>query len=70
MEHKTSKAQIEVWEWKELLYEELKNIPEGKRIEYIQNKVKNTIENFLKKKQANLNPPSVAAEPKEKYGKR
>ncbi|HLG34278.1 MAG TPA: hypothetical protein VI757_05305 [Bacteroidia bacterium] len=50
METKVSKAQLEVWEWKEKLYEELKNIPESKRIGYLIDKVKNTVEKLRKKK--------------------
>ena len=81
MESKISDAQKEVWEWKEHLYEDLKNIPEGKRIEYLQNKVKNTIEKFLSNKKVFLHAtptlikPEVGltgrvAEPSEKYGKK
>ena len=43
-----SKAQIEVWEWKEALYEELKKIPENKRLEFIHNKTASTIERIKK----------------------
>jgi hypothetical protein len=39
METKVSKAQIEVWDWKESLYEELKNIPKLERLNYIKGKV-------------------------------
>jgi hypothetical protein len=35
MKSKTSKAQLEVWEWKEKAYEQLKNIPSGKQIAFI-----------------------------------
>ena len=44
METKVSKSQIEVWEWKEYLFEELKNIPKDKRLKFIKEKVKKTIE--------------------------
>ncbi len=44
MESKVSKAQEEVWEWKESLYEELKFVPKDKRLEFIREKVKKTIE--------------------------
>ena len=44
MESKVSKAQEEVWEWKESLFEELKNIPKEKRLDFIRKKVKKTIE--------------------------
>lgn len=39
-----SKAQKEVWEWKDKLYEELKNIPESERIVYLQKKAKEAVE--------------------------
>lgn len=54
METKVSKAQLEVWEAKDKLYEELKHIPIGKRIEYIQSKVKDTINKYFKNKISNL----------------
>ena len=54
METKVSKAQLEVWEAKDKLYEELKYIPIGKRIEYIQSKVKNTINKYFKNKISKL----------------
>ena len=44
MESKVSKAQEEVWEWKDSLFEELKNIPKENRLKYIRKKVKKTIE--------------------------
>ena len=44
MESKVSKAQIEVWEWKDSLFEELKNIPKEQRLKFIREKVKKTIE--------------------------
>jgi len=50
METKISKAQIEVWDWKDSLFEELKNIPKLERLNYIKGKVKNTIEKINKKK--------------------
>jgi len=50
METKVSKAQIEVWEWKEALYEELRNIPKLERLNYIKDKVNETIKAIYKKK--------------------
>ena len=50
METKISKAQTEVWEWKESLYEELKNIPKLERLKYIKNKVSKTIIQIRNKK--------------------
>ena len=51
METKTSNAQIEVWEWKERVYNEIKNLPESERISYILKKVKQTVE-LLKQQKA------------------
>ena len=50
MEAKISKAQIEVWEWKENLYKELKSIPRSEKLKYIRNKIKITAERFKKEK--------------------
>ena len=50
METKTSKAQLEVWEWKEKLYEEIKNIPSTERINYLLNKVKDTVAKLKQRK--------------------
>jgi len=44
METKVSKSQIEVWEWKEALFEDLKIIPKTERLKFINEKVKKTIE--------------------------
>ena len=43
MKYNISKAQIEVWEMKESLYEEIKNIPDKDKIEYIKKKVAATV---------------------------
>lgn len=50
METKVSKAQTEVWVWKESLYEELKDIPKLERLNFIQKKVGKTISTIWKKK--------------------
>jgi vacuolar-type H+-ATPase subunit E/Vma4 len=50
METKISDAQIEVWEAKEKLYEALKNIPEGKKLEFLNHMAQNTIEKYFKGK--------------------
>ena len=55
METKVSKAQIEVWDWKETLYEELRNIPKLERLNYIKGKVSETIKNINKKSSINCN---------------
>ena len=39
MKAKISKSQLEVWEWKENAYNEIKDMPKDKRIDYI---IKNT----------------------------
>lgn len=50
METKISEAQIEVWEAKEKLYEALKNIPEGKKLEFLNQMAKDVIEKYFKGK--------------------
>jgi len=35
MKAKVSKAQLEVWEWKEKAYNQIKDMPLGKGIEFI-----------------------------------
>jgi hypothetical protein len=54
MKTKVSKAQIEVWDWKETLYEELKDIPKLERLNYIKSKVNETIRTLKKKKLQSL----------------
>jgi hypothetical protein len=44
METKVSKSQIEIREWKESLYEDLKNIPKSDRLKFIKEKVKKPLE--------------------------
>ena len=48
MEAKTSKAMLEVWEAKNRLYEELKNIPIKDRSKYIDEKTKAAIAKLRK----------------------
>jgi hypothetical protein len=50
MTTKVSKAQLEVWEWKEKLYEEIKNIPTLERLKYLNNKVSLTMKSLKTKK--------------------
>ena len=45
-----SKAQLEVWEWKQRAYEELQNIPREKWMDYISNKTQPIIEEIMKRK--------------------
>jgi len=55
MEAKISKAQLEVWEWRESLHEELKNIPETERLNYIHEKVKSSVDRLKKKTESMSN---------------
>ena len=50
METKISEAQIEVWEAKEKLYEALKDIPEGKKLEFLNQMAQDVIEKNFKDK--------------------
>jgi hypothetical protein len=50
MESNVSKAQTEVWEWKNNLYEELKDIPRNLRLKYIKDKVRDVFEELQKEK--------------------
>ena len=45
-----SKAQLEVWEWKQRAYEELQNIPREKWMEYIKDKTQPVIEELMRRK--------------------
>ena len=56
MESKISQSQKEVWEWKEALFEEIKNIPKLKRLQYIKEKTRNTILQIEQAHQKNLLP--------------
>ncbi|MFB6307603.1 MAG: hypothetical protein ABEH43_11585 [Flavobacteriales bacterium] len=53
MKAETSKSQLEVWEWKERLYAELKDIPKSKRLKFIREKVKTTVDRIKKNKKIN-----------------
>ena len=50
MRTKVSKAQEEVWEWKEQAFKNLEEIPEAQRVEYVFLKTKKTIEKIKKAK--------------------
>ena len=65
MKHKISKAQQDVWEWKEKAYEQIKDMPLKKAMEFILKNTRDIVEQ-IKKKQ---NTPSIVSEPKLKYGK-
>jgi len=57
MNNKTSKSQIEVWEWKESLYDEIREIPKGKKLEYLNNKHKKSIEELFHISKSSYNQP-------------
>lgn len=48
---KFSKAQIEVWEWKNAIYEQIKDMPLDEGVRLILKKSKRTIERLKKKKE-------------------
>jgi hypothetical protein len=50
MEAKISKAQLEVWEWKEKAYEEIKHLPTSEQINFIHEQTKELVEKIKKKK--------------------
>lgn len=50
MKAKVSKAQEEVWEWKESAMKKLENIPEDERVKYILEKHKMKVDKIQKKK--------------------
>jgi hypothetical protein len=54
MKPKTSKAQLEVWEWKERLSEKLGELPAGERIAYVEKMTSRTIEELRKKRGEHL----------------
>ena len=54
MEPKTSKAQLEVWEWKEKLYEEVKNLSGADRINYLLNKAHAAIKRLKERKEKKI----------------
>ena len=43
MEAKISKAQVEVWEWKEKAYEQIKNLSKEERIKFLINQTKEIV---------------------------
>ena len=50
MKTKIASAQIEVWKWKENLYNELKDVQKNERLSHIDTKVKGTIEKIKRRK--------------------
>ena len=55
METKTSKAQLEVWEWKEKAYNLIKDLPKDKQIPFIIESTKKTVEWLKERKRKKLN---------------
>lgn len=56
MTAKISKAQLEVWEWKEKAYFLIKELPKEEQIKFILRQTKETVERIkAKKKQKKLN---------------
>jgi hypothetical protein len=51
METKTSKAQLEVWEWKEKAWQQIKDMPLQKGIEFILEQTKMLAEEIKKAQQ-------------------
>ncbi len=52
MKAKTSKAQLEVWEMKERVYNEIKDLSPGKRVDYILKKTAKRVAELKKRKRA------------------
>ncbi len=51
MENKVSKAQLEVWEWKEKAYEEMKHLSTRDQMQLIYEQTKKLVERIKKNKQ-------------------
>ena len=49
-----SEAQREVWEWKEALYQEIKDLPGEEQLKYIIEKTKETKEMLLAKRKSKM----------------
>jgi hypothetical protein len=52
MENKTPKAQLEVWEWKEKAYEQIKNMAKEERIKFILAQTRDLASRIKRKKAA------------------
>lgn len=51
METKTSKAQLEVWEWKEKAYEEMKHLSTREQMNFIHEQTKEVVRKLKERKQ-------------------
>ena len=49
MKGKISKAQIEVWEWKEQLSDVIRKLPNKERVRYLKDKSSKVVENLRKR---------------------
>ena len=56
MENKVSKAQLEVWEWKEKAYHAMKHLSPHEQLAYIHEQTKELRERIKKKKQLSKQP--------------
>ncbi len=52
MEHKISKAQLEVWEWKEKAYEKTKHLSKKERMQAVIDNTKEVISKINKRRKA------------------
>lgn len=50
--NQVSRAQKEVWEWKEKLYAQIKDLPKGEQLKYIVSQAKETVEKIKTKRRA------------------
>ena len=53
MKARISKAQLEVWKWKEKLSSELKSVPEAEKLKYIRNQARTTLRRIKAQKKKN-----------------
>ncbi len=51
MKTNISKSQLEVWEWKASLSMEINNLPPNKRLDFLVNKHKKTVDAIKKRKE-------------------
>lgn len=49
-DNQVSKAQKDVWEWKEKLYEQIKDLPKGEQLKFIISRAKETVEKIKAKR--------------------
>lgn len=54
MEANVSKSQIEVWEWKQKTYEEMKHLSTREQIKYIHEQAKELVDRLISKKKKQI----------------